>query len=40
MFLIAQIDESVITTPAIGMNDTFKVYTATYDVEQSGTISV
>ena len=36
MFLTAQIDESVITSPAIGMNDAFKVYTATYDALEGG----
>ncbi len=36
MFLIAQINESVITSPAIGMNDAFKVYTATYDALEGG----
>ena len=36
VFLISQIDESVITSPAIGMNDTFKVHAATYDALESG----
>ena len=31
VFLVSQIDEPVITSPTIGMNDAFKVYTSTYD---------
>lgn len=36
MFLVSQIDEPVITSPTIGMNDAFKVYTSTYDALESG----
>lgn len=34
--MISQIDEPVITSPPIGTNDAFKVYTATYDALESG----
>ncbi len=36
VFLVSQIDEPVITSPTIGMNDAFKVYTSTYDALESG----
>ena len=36
VFLVSQIDEPVITSPTIGMNDAFKVYTSTYDALEGG----
>ena len=40
VFLVSQIDEPVITSPTIGMNDAFKVYTSTYDALESGSGAV